>query len=618
MHFLVQEVPTEPVRPTGLEAPERVLAPGEGCDPSEERVIRQLVEALLFERLVEFQLRPRTAWGDADDPRRSVYRFAVHFRLAGEDYSCVAALSAFGRLRLGEGSLRRTRGGSPQVDVPGLVRALGLDAASEARLEGELSQTVELCRWNRRHLQHHLAPRRALGFQDLESALVEGHPYHPCFKTRTGFSLEDHRAFGPEAGAEFQLEWLAISRSLTRVALPSEEGEFWQKELGDDRFADLMLRAKRCGAELQRYALFPIHPWQLRRLRPRLEAAIAAGEVIPLGACGDRYRATQSLRTLVNTTRPQKANVKLPLDVVCTSSRRNLQAHFACTAPLLSEWLDELVAADPYLKEGPRVVLLKEYAGMMFEPERAAPASAHGDPSVDLVGMVGAVYRESVLGKLAAGEAAVPFTALFAVEADGRPFIAAWLERHGTEVWVTRLIEVVLLPIWHLLVHHGVAFEAHAQNLVLLHQDGWPSRIVLRDFHEETEFVADFLARPELAPRFERVDPYFATIADDDGYRMASVESLRQLFMDTVYVFNFAELSFLLERYCGFEESRFWSRVRQHLLYYERSGLTDPKRIARIWVSDAQIAVESLLKKKLLGAGRLEFFEHQTENTVAR
>ncbi len=39
-----------------------------------------------------------------------------------------------------------------------------------------------------------------------------------------------------------------------------------------------------------------------------------------LGECGDQYRATQSLRTLVNATHPEKANDKLALDVVCTSS----------------------------------------------------------------------------------------------------------------------------------------------------------------------------------------------------------------------------------------------------------------------------------------------------------
>lgn len=591
-------------------------ADGERLDSSEGRVVRQLVEALLFEQLVEFEVRPRSPAGETTERPASVYRSNVDFKVGGDQYRCAAAITAFGRVRVAEGSVRRVRGDRP-VDVRSLVRSLALDAETAGCLESELLQTVELCRWNHQNLAHHLEPRRALGFQVLESALIEGHPYHPCFKTRTGFSLEDHRAFGPEAGRAFQLEWLAVLRSQVRLALPSDETSFWLNELGAQTLAELSRRLQGCGGDLKSHALLPIHPWQLRALRSKLEGAIARGQVMVLGECGDQYRATQSLRTLVNVTHPEKANVKLPLDVVCTSSRRNLQPHFACTAPMLSDWLEQLVTEDPYLQVGSRVILLKEYAGMMFEPGAGQASAGHGEPSVLLAGMVGAVYRESVLGKVPPGEEAVPFTALLAEEADGRPFIADWLERHGVEAWVRQLIEVVVIPMWHLLVHHGIAFESHAQNLVLLHQGGWPTRIAARDFHEETEFVPGFLGRPELEPSFERIDPYFASVPDDDGYRMASVEALRQLFVDTVFVFNLAELSFLLERSGAYEETRFWVDVREALARYEQSGVTDPKRIERIWITEPHIVVESLLKKKILGAGRLEFFEHQVENALA-
>src|SRR5690606_29756599 len=112
---------------------------------------------------------------------------------------------------------------------------------------------------------------------------------------------------------------------------------------------------------------------------------------------------------------------------------------------------------------------------------------------------------------------------------------------YGAQRWVDRLLDVMLVPLWHVLVHHGVAFESHAQNLILIHRDGWPMKVALRDFHDTTEFVQDFLRSPERLPDLARIDPHFATVADDDGYRMASVEDLRELFMDTVYVFNLAD-----------------------------------------------------------------------------
>lgn len=592
----------------------RSLGSHSHSDPNEARVIRQFVEALLFEGLVEFRSNPRSGVSSEAD-FEPIYDHIFEFKVGADDYRCFATTKSFGRIRVAEGSVQREGGRAPYVLE--LIESLPIVQDKKQRLERELMQTVEVSRWNREHLDHQYRPRRNLGFQELESAIVEGHLYHPSFKTRTGFSLNDHEKFGSEAGQSFQLEWLGVAQSLLRQALPGEAAEFWRRELGEDDYVATQKELTRRGLDPRAYALLPVHPWQLRSIRSLLEEFILAAEVVELGRHGDFYQATQSLRTLVNVSRPQKANVKLPLNIVCTSSHRNLESHFVCTAPLLSDWLAQLVAEDPYLSAGPRVLLLKEYAGLIFEPSAAnsSDPSSDAEPS-ELEGMLGAIFRESVLNTLAEGEVAVPFTALMVTECDSRPFIDDWLEKYGTEVWTDRLIEVVVLPLWHMLVHHGVAFEAHAQNLVLIHRDGWPERIVLRDFHEDTEFVPAYLGRPDLEPRFERVDPYFETIPDDDGYRMASTEALRQLFMDTVYVFNLADLAFLLERYRGLAESKFWSMVRKHLLAYQHAGITEKSRIEQVSSSAALIVVESLLKKKLLGGGVLDYFEHTVANTL--
>jgi 3,4-dihydroxybenzoyl-citryl-spermidine/N-citryl-spermidine--spermidine ligase len=364
--------------------------------------------------------------------------------------------------------------------------------------------------------------------------------------------------------------------------------------------------------------LVPVHPWQLSSLRAiGLQGAIRRGEILFLGSAGAYYQATQSVRTLLNVSRPEGANVKLPLDVVCTSLRRNFEKHFVCTAPALSEWLASLVEADSFLRARDSVVLLKEYAALLYAPEHGQDASAEDiQQSEALEGMLGAIYRESVLAKLRPGETAVPFTALMLVEADRRPFIADWVDAYGAQNWLTQLVEIAVIPIWHMLVHHGVALEAHPQNLILLHRDGWPERLALRDFHDATEYVDDYLAQPERRPHFELIDPFFATVADDEGYRMGSVEDLRELFMDTVYVFNLADLAFLLERFYGLQESEFWRLVRERLAAYEQSGVTASPRIARVGSDSPDIAVESLLKKKLLGGGSFDYYEHRVVNSL--
>ena len=97
---------------------------------------------------------------------------------------------------------------------------------------------------------------------------------------------------------------------------------------------------------------------------------------------------------------------------------------------------------------------------------------------------------------LAAGEEAAPFTALTHVDATGEPFIAGWVKEQGVEPWARRLLEVTVPPVLHFLVAHGIALEAHAQNLILIHDGGRPRRLALRDFHDGIRFSADRAGRP--------------------------------------------------------------------------------------------------------------------------
>lgn len=587
---------------------------GVGSPPDEaaQRVIRQFVEALLFERLVRYHATPRTATTPGASDAEPLYSTQVEFSVGALHFRCLARFSSYDRVRIAQGTLVRMVGDKPTaIRMADLLQAMEVPLAGKLRLLEELTQTIELHRWNRTHLDHHRNPRRKLGFQALESAIVEGHQYHPSFKTRTGFSLADHQAYGSEKGSTFQLHFVAVSRGLVRTALPSREPDFWKQELGTHTYYWLAGKLDELGGDFERYVLVPVHPWQARDLRERgFGDALDSGDLIPLGPAGDFYHASQSLRTLINASHPEKANVKLPLDIVCTSSRRNLEPHFVCTAPLLSKWLVSLVTEDPFLQNGNRLQLLSEYAAVSYEPEEDE------DEDVETAGLLGVIFRESIINRLGEGETAIPFTALTLVESDGHPFIADWIETYGVERWAERLVETVVIPIWHMLVHHGIAFEAHAQNLILVHENGWPKRIALRDFHEDTEFVPEFLGRPETEPDFASVDPFFETIPLDDGYRMELVESLRQLYVDTVYVFNLADVSFLLERFHGLNETAFWSLVRAKLDDYAASGVTEASRIASLEADKPDIIVESLLTKTIHRGGTLDYYEHQVRNTL--
>jgi siderophore synthetase component len=576
----------------------------------ERRVVRQLLEALLFEKIVYFDVKKIDISNSIREKNNEIFNKKFSFSLGKYIFRAAGTISAFDRVRLLPESIQHYQVSAQQwrhASLNTIIHALDIHNRTKERLKKELTQTLDLCHWNTKHLHQYKTIRRSMDFQSLESAIIEGHLYHPCFKTRTGFTQNDHALYGPEAANTFQLLWLAVKSHTVDATLPHKDNIFWQQEIGADTYQQLTEGLLRLGANWNDYSLVPIHPWQYKSIAPLgLRQAMKQKEVLLLGKAGDFYQATQSLRTLINITHPLKANIKLPLNVICTSSHRNLQSHFVHTAPIISTWLQNQVMKDAYLQEKNNTLLLSEYAGLLYEP----PIDNR------LEGMIGVIFRESVLSKLEHGQSVVPFSALMLTESDDLPFINDWIHQHGLQAWLKQLLNTMLLPIWHLLAHQGIAFEAHSQNLLLIHRNGWPEKIVLRDFHEDTEFVTDFLQDPKDLPQLSSTDPYFKDIALDEGFAMESIEALRELFMDTVYVFNLADLAFLLERFYGFQDSEFWELLQTTLNEYAAAGITSDKRLQKINTHKKYIAVESLLKKKIMNGGALDYYEHSVSNPL--
>lgn len=560
------------------------------ADQPEERIVRQLTAAALYENL----------FGSIDRTIRGARGF--EWSVDGRAWRARGRLGAFGRPRLEAGTVEwRAAGEWRQASIADIVSALPGAEQARAQLGRELEQTAALMRWNCQHLSPR--DRRHLAFCALDAAIDEGHPYHPCFKSRTGFDEADHRAYGPEAGNSFQLVWLAVARDLLHLALPDSEDLFWQREIGVQGWHELRRRSAALGIEGRDFGLIPIHPWQWRDLSEgRLKSLIQSGRVYYLGTAGDPYRASQSVRSLTNVRDPRRSGVKLAMNIVNTSTRRTIEPHSVGTAPVLSHWLGEVIDSDPLFKGDCRLDILREHAGLIMD--RDGP----------LGGEIAAIWRESVEDKLADGEAAAPFNALMAVEADGRPFIDPWVSRYGVMEWLDRLIHVALLPVWRLLIVHGIATEAHGQNMVLVHRDGWPERLILRDFHDSLEFVPGFLADPALAPDFETLNPDYRNAQPNQYYWMQRPEDLRDLFVDCVFVFSLSEISHLAQSFYGIDEHAFWRRVARQLSAY----ITEHDlgaRAARLGFGTREILTESLLARKLGLNG--SDFQHEVPNALA-
>uniref|UniRef100_UPI0009FF76A4 IucA/IucC family protein n=1 Tax=Streptacidiphilus melanogenes TaxID=411235 RepID=UPI0009FF76A4 len=263
-----------------------------------------------------------------------------------------------------------------------------------------------------------------------ERSVVDGHPYHPCCRSRPGFTVADQLAFAPEHGADVALELFALLPERTLAV-----GD-WPAWLRDDRGATLL----------------PVHPWQAREVLPGL--GLSPTDLAPTGRTLPAA-PLMSVRTLAPLD--GGPHLKTSLSLRMTSAVRDISAGSVRNAPAISALLERLVAP---LKGSLRIT--RNLA--------AAAALVDGEPCADLA----VIARESPSAVLRPGERVIPLAAL-AVHPPRTEDPAAWLRAFARLTWPP------LLSLWD----GGVALEAHGQNLLLV-LDGAdrPVRLVYRDLND--------------------------------------------------------------------------------------------------------------------------------------
>ncbi|MGH3834875.1 MAG: IucA/IucC family protein [Pseudonocardiaceae bacterium] len=558
------------------------------------RLFRQLLESLLYEGTLAVHV--------TDDGRCAVDGTDEHGDAVAYLFTATRRYG-FDRVRLGpEPVLRRASGGGT-AEADSTTRFLsevrdGLraDATRVPTFARELEATLV----NDTLAQYVRAQRsdvlRGSDYDTLESALTDGHPYHPGYKSRIGFDLTDNLAWGPEFAHAIHPLWLAAHRGTATVSVSTElrESTFLREQLGRVSFEEFQHRIRRAGADPAAYTFVAVHPWQWREhVSHAFAAQLRNRELIVLGEDPHAHLAQQSLRTLACRDVPERASLKLALSIVNTSTSRVLAPHTVSNAPLISDWLRRVVAGDGYLRDEQRLILLGEVMGVAVDP---MPVSAL--VRADTYGVLACIWRESLHIQLQPEEQAVPFTGLTARELDGTPLVDPWVRALGVRRWVEELVAVSVLPLVHLLQCHGIALEAHAQNMVLVHSAGRPRRLAVKDFHDGVRFSRRHLADPGRCPELTGTPAHHTNrnsfVETDD------LDLVTDFLLDALLFINLGELAMLLADCYGFAEQEFWTVVGTAIQAYHRRfpELTD--RFARFDVFKPTIAVEQLTTRRLL------------------
>ena len=328
--------------------------------------------------------------------------------------------------------------------------------------------------------------------------MLRGHPWLIMSKGRMGFGYDDYLSAAPELSPTVKVLWLAVHRDLAEFRSTEEwqAGRLYQHELSAEELANFEQKLHERGCSCRDYFLIPVHAWQWHQwLVPTYANEIVDQRIIELGVGQDDYVPMQSIRTLCNISQPERHYVKLPVSIFNTAVYRGLPSKRNLAAPAVTAWLKQIQSQDPDLKQS-GVAFLGEVATLTIH--QPCFDQIEGVP-YQFKELFGCLWRESVDPLIGTGEQALSQAALLHRDINGQSILAVLIQASGLSPlqWLKRFAEVSVTPLLICLYKYGLAFSPHGENTMLIHANGVPQKMVLKDFIDDVNLVdEDF---PELA-----------------------------------------------------------------------------------------------------------------------
>ncbi|MEG0481797.1 MAG: IucA/IucC family protein [Acinetobacter sp.] len=565
----------------------------------EQRVIKQLLQALIFEEIIS---------ADHDGQNfvielQSRQQQGIRYIAAGQrQYSYKLV-----RLSRDQDVLRQDEQGNLQPArlnqvIDEILRSIG-DAAKVEDFIFELKRTYIHDLQSQVCYENYALPAIQYPYDILESYLMDGHPYHPCYKSRVGFSLQDNVRYGVEFAQPIALVWLAVHKDMVAENHSKyiETKAFFKQQLNAQDLVQFQQYLTKKAVEADQYIWIPVHPWQWENhLISIFAEEIADQKIIYLGQSHDRYLAQQSLRTVTNLQHPEKPYIKLSMSLTNTSSSRVLAKHTVMNGPIITDWLQSLIDQSETAQQLDFAVLREVY-GLSVDFTRLPVSHAK-----QAYGTIGCLWRESVHQYLREGEDATPLNGVSHIQKDGQALIAPWLQQYGVEQWTRQLLKVVITPLIHLLFAEGIATESHGQNIILVHRKGWPTRVLLKDFHDGVRYSPEHLTHPELAPKLDRLPLEHAETNSMSFILTDDLDGIRDFSCACLFFVALTDIAIFLNQNYAVAEQSFWQWAAEVIQDYQQLHPEHHQRYQLFDVFAEKLRIESLTKRRLFGDGRIQ------------
>lgn len=327
--------------------------------------------------------------------------------------------------------------------------------------------------------------------------MLRGHPWLIMSKGRMGFGYDDYLSAAPELSPEVKVLWLAVHRDLAEYRSTEDWSAcgLYQHEFDANELQQFINILQEKNLDPQNYFLIPVHAWQWHQwLVPTYANEIVDQKIIELNISQDSYVPMQSIRTLCNTSNLQRHYIKLPVSIFNTAVYRGLPSKRNLAAPAVTAWLKRIHQQDQDL-QNTGVIFLGEVATLTIH--QPCFDRIDGAP-YQFKELFGCLWRESVDRYVDPSHQVLSQAALLHRDISGQSILSVLIQASGLSplAWLAQFAQVSMSPLLLCLYRYGLAFSPHGENTMLVHENGVPKAMVLKDFIDDINLVdEDF---PEL------------------------------------------------------------------------------------------------------------------------
>ena len=286
----------------------------------ERRVVGQLLQTLLYEEVIPFTIETHpNAPALFIMQGKSLQNESVEYRCYGYQST------SFDLIRLDFNSLERIdqQANKTTGSLYQLIDELLYEVKQSphfAPFINEIEQTFIKDVQSRKQDYQPTLPSVELSPEALEQHFMDAHSYHPCYKSRIGFSLTENAQFGPEFAQPIQLIWLAVAKACSTFGISEQyisKPHLFSQHLSSQHSPDDFLREEAGASNWQAWRqqltennlnpddfwFIPVHPWQWEHtIQSALAQELITEDIVYLCGTQSQYTAQQSLRTLQNMT----------------------------------------------------------------------------------------------------------------------------------------------------------------------------------------------------------------------------------------------------------------------------------------------------------------------------